>query len=167
MKTLCPKLYLTCDKNEQNRAQQNYPSVKVDGITLTDSLDWVITKWMTFSLLGGIPQCVPTRRSWKLPAHPIILCSEHLDVCVRACVRVWVCACVCGHVIFCPCIIQFSFAKLWLNWVCSPGGSNQSIWRPKRLHNYFNKWTTGNKHNNRRSTCLAHGWQHHIGEKLA
>jgi hypothetical protein len=32
---------------------------------------------------------------------------------------------------------------------------------------HSDKRTTGNKHNNRRSTCLAHGWQHHIGEKLA
>jgi hypothetical protein len=32
-----------------------------------------------------------------------------------------------------------------------------------RQRNYFNKRTTDNKHI-RRSTCLAHGWQHHIGE---
>jgi hypothetical protein len=31
------------------------------------------------------------------------------------------------------------------------------------LHNYSNKRTTDNKHI-RRSTCLAHGWQRHIGE---
>jgi hypothetical protein len=36
----------------------------------------------------------------------------------------------------------------------------------ERQHDYFNKRTTDNKHNIRRSTCLAHGWQHNIGEKL-
>jgi hypothetical protein len=36
---------------------------------------------------------------------------------------------------------------------------------PQRQHDYFNKGTNDNKHNIRRSTCLAHGWQHHIGEK--
>jgi hypothetical protein len=38
----------------------------------------------------------------------------------------------------------------------------QSTWRPQRQHNYFNKRTTDNKHNIGRSTCLAHGWQHHM-----
>jgi hypothetical protein len=42
--------------------------------------------------------------------------------------------------------------------------SEQSTWRSQRQHNYFNKRTTDNKHNIRRSTCLAHGWQHQIGE---
>jgi hypothetical protein len=42
--------------------------------------------------------------------------------------------------------------------------NQQSTWRPQRQHNYFNKRTTDDKHNIRRSTCLAHGWQHHIGE---
>jgi hypothetical protein len=40
----------------------------------------------------------------------------------------------------------------------------QSTWRPQRQHNYSNKRTADNKHNIRRSTCLAHGWQRHIGE---
>jgi hypothetical protein len=33
-----------------------------------------------------------------------------------------------------------------------------------KTQNYSNKRTTDNKHKIRRSTCLAHGWQHHIGE---
>jgi hypothetical protein len=28
----------------------------------------------------------------------------------------------------------------------------------------FQQTDTDNKHNIRRSTCLAHGWQHHIGK---
>jgi hypothetical protein len=49
------------------------------------------------------------------------------------------------------------------------GGGGQrflssSTWRPQRQHDYFNKRTTDNKNNIRRSTCLAHGWQHHIGK---
>jgi hypothetical protein len=42
--------------------------------------------------------------------------------------------------------------------------SKQATWRPQRQHNYSNKRTTDNKHNVRRSTCLAHGRQHHIDE---
>jgi hypothetical protein len=41
-------------------------------------MDRVITEWMTFSLLGGTPQCVPIRCSQNLPAHPISLLSEHV-----------------------------------------------------------------------------------------
>jgi hypothetical protein len=43
MKTLCSELYLTRAIRTQNNAQQNGPSVTVDGVTLTDSLDRVIT----------------------------------------------------------------------------------------------------------------------------
>jgi hypothetical protein len=80
MKTLCSKLCLTHDKNEQKRAQQNDPSVTVDGVT-----DW-LTHWIGWlpnersSVCWGIPQCVLIRRSRKLPAHPISLGSEHSDI---------------------------------------------------------------------------------------
>jgi hypothetical protein len=44
MRTLCSKLYLTQAIKTQNRAQQNDTSVTLDGITLTDSMDQVITE---------------------------------------------------------------------------------------------------------------------------
>jgi hypothetical protein len=70
------KLYLTWAMKTQNRAQQNDASVTVDGVTMTDSLDQVITEWISFSLLG-IPQCPPIRRTQKLPAYLISLLNEH------------------------------------------------------------------------------------------
>jgi hypothetical protein len=44
MKIPCYKLHLTRAIRTQNRAEQNGASVKVDGVTLTESLDRVITE---------------------------------------------------------------------------------------------------------------------------
>jgi hypothetical protein len=45
------------------------------------------------------------------------------------------------------CILASCYIRLTVN-ICS----------------FVRQCNTGNKHNIRRSTCLAHGWQHHIGE---
>jgi hypothetical protein len=76
MKTLCSKLYLTWAIKTQNRAQYQEASITLDGVTLADSLiRWSPNEW--HSVCWGIPQCLPIRRSEKLPGHLIRVHNEH------------------------------------------------------------------------------------------
>jgi hypothetical protein len=53
MKTLCSKLHLTRSLKTQNRAQQNDDSATLDGVTLTDSRDQVVTERLTDFQFAG------------------------------------------------------------------------------------------------------------------
>jgi hypothetical protein len=76
-KLFCSKLYLTRALKTQNIAQQKEACVTLDGTTLTGSLiTWSPNEWP--SACRGIPRCLPTLRSQKLPGHLTSLQNEHL-----------------------------------------------------------------------------------------
>jgi hypothetical protein len=69
------KLYFTWAIKTQNRSRQNDSFVTLDGVTMTDSMEQVITEWMTFSLPMD-PTMSADKRSQRLLAHLISLHNE-------------------------------------------------------------------------------------------